>query len=259
MGIEGFAEAAALLFPELRVAAVEDVEFLAPFKFYRGEPRTFTIEVLFPLEGDEIVAEARLVGRRTLPGQPEQETVHFKARVRLTEAPLVDRNAPVPLSVPTTANGNTVHAADIYRVYFHGPAYQVMDSAWRDGDAVAGRFAGSLPPDHKPQELPTLMEPRLIELCFQTAGIGELGTSGRMALPLKVDRVTPLRPANGNGPLFAVARPANGNGGDGGIDAYVVDGEGNLYMSLSGYRTVELPGGLEASRIAPFKTALEKI
>jgi Polyketide synthase dehydratase len=239
------------------VAAVEDVEFLAPFKFYRGEPRTFTIEVRFPLQGDEVVAEARLVGRRTLPGQTEpQETVHFKARVRLTPEISAGQDAAVPLSVPTMANGNTVEAMDIYRVYFHGPAYQVMDSAWRDGDGVTGRFAGSLPPDHQPQELPTLMEPRLIELCFQTAGIGELGTSGRMALPLRVDRVTPLRPANGDGPLFAVAKPANRDGGDGGVDAYVVDGKGNLYMSLSGYHTVELPGGLEADRIAPLKAAI---
>ena len=31
--------------------------------------------------------------------------------------------------------------------------------------------------------------PRLIELCFQTAGIWELGTTGRMALPSHIDRV----------------------------------------------------------------------
>ena len=40
MGIEAFAETAALLFPDLKVAAVEDVELLAPFKLYRDEPRT---------------------------------------------------------------------------------------------------------------------------------------------------------------------------------------------------------------------------
>jgi hypothetical protein len=43
MGIEGFAEAARLLAPDRHVTAVEDVAFLAPFKFYRGEPRTVTI------------------------------------------------------------------------------------------------------------------------------------------------------------------------------------------------------------------------
>ncbi|HEY4592652.1 MAG TPA: polyketide synthase dehydratase domain-containing protein, partial [Thermoanaerobaculia bacterium] len=250
MGIEAFAEAATLLFPELRVAAVEDVEFLAPFKFYRGEPRTFTIEVHFPLVGEEVVAEARMIGRRILPGQAEpQETVHFRARVRLApEAPDAAEAAHVP-AVETAAVG----AEDIYRIYFHGPAYQVMESAWRDGDGVAGRLAGPLPPDHRPEEPPTLMDPRLIELCFQTAGVGELGVSGRMALPQHVDRVRTLRrPVERNGPLFAVARP-----GDGGTDAYVVDGEGRLYLSLSGYRTVEMPGGLAADLVAPLRAAME--
>ena len=41
MGMEAFAEVGALLAPPgLRVAAVEDVAFLAPVKFYRDEPRT---------------------------------------------------------------------------------------------------------------------------------------------------------------------------------------------------------------------------
>jgi hypothetical protein len=254
MGIEGFAEAATLLFPDLRVAAVEDVEFLAPFKFYRGEPRTFTLQVLFPLEGEAIVADARLLGRRTLPGQAEpQVTVHFKARVRL--APEAPAEVAGEVHVPA-AQGEAVGAADIYRIYFHGPAYRVVDSAWRDGEAIAGRLAGALPPDHRPEELPTLMEPRLIELCFQTAGLGELGSRGRMGLPLRVDRVSTLRhPASIEAPLFAVARPANG---DGAVDAYVVDGEGHLVLSLSGYRTVELPGGLAAARIAPLRAALAR-
>ncbi len=84
MGIEAFAEAAAALVPGFRVAAVEDVDFLAPFKFYRDEPRTVRVEAILRPAGDGVEAECRLVGRRTLPGQAEpQETVHFRARVRL--------------------------------------------------------------------------------------------------------------------------------------------------------------------------------
>ena len=32
--------------PGLRVAAVEDVAFLAPVKFYRDEPRTLTVSAV---------------------------------------------------------------------------------------------------------------------------------------------------------------------------------------------------------------------
>ena len=44
MGIEAFAEAAALAAPEgYRVGGVEEVSFLSPVKFFRDEPRTVTI------------------------------------------------------------------------------------------------------------------------------------------------------------------------------------------------------------------------
>ena len=51
MGIEGFAEAALSIAPGWQVEAVEDIEFLAPFKFYRGEPRPVTIEARVPSRG----------------------------------------------------------------------------------------------------------------------------------------------------------------------------------------------------------------
>ena len=38
----------------------------------------------------------------------------------------------------------------IYRVYFHGPAYQVLAGVWRDGDATVGELAADLPPNHAP-------------------------------------------------------------------------------------------------------------
>jgi hypothetical protein len=43
MGIEAFAEAASFLLPGWQVATIEDVNFQAPFKFYRSEPRTLTV------------------------------------------------------------------------------------------------------------------------------------------------------------------------------------------------------------------------
>ena len=94
MGIEAFAEAALRVLPGWHVDAVEDVNFLAPFKFYKSEPRTMTIEAEFHPEGDAVVADCRLTGRRMLPNQAEpQITTHFTARVRLTQ------QAPVAVDV----------------------------------------------------------------------------------------------------------------------------------------------------------------
>ena len=88
MGMETFAEAARLLAPDLHIAAIENVDFRAPLKFYRDEPRTVTVTALLRPDGDDLVAECRLSAERTLPGADQpQRTVHFTGSVRLTANP----------------------------------------------------------------------------------------------------------------------------------------------------------------------------
>ena len=90
MGMEAFAEAARLLAPDWHVAAVENVDFRAPLKFYRDEPRTLTITALLRPDGDDLVAECRLSAERKVPGAEQpQQTVHFTGSVRLTAEPPV--------------------------------------------------------------------------------------------------------------------------------------------------------------------------
>ncbi|HYF24765.1 MAG TPA: SDR family NAD(P)-dependent oxidoreductase, partial [Baekduia sp.] len=250
MGMEGFAEVAHAMVPGWAVGAVEDIELLAPVKFYRDEPRVLELRALLRDAGDgTLVADCRLLGRRTLPGQGETETVHFTGRAVLT------RQAPAPPTVQAPGNGGTtVGHDDVYRVFFHGPAYQVLDRAWRSNGHVVGELAPDLPPQHEPPGMPTELVPRLIELCFQTAGILEIGTTGRMALPTHVDRVVRFAGADDPGRLFAVVEPrADGTG----ADALVVDETGRARIRLEGYRTIELPGGLDADALAPLRTAMK--
>jgi hypothetical protein len=147
----------------------------------------------------------------------------------------------IPLGKP---DGSVIEAADIYRLYFHGPAYQVVERAWWDGNRIVGLMNQSLPDNHRPSERPTLMAPRLIELCFQTAGLWEMGVQGRMGLPQHIDRVSLLRaPELAEGRLYAVVTPHPDQAS---FDAEVVDAKGNRYLHLNGYRTVALPGGIAA-------------
>ena len=60
MGIEAFAEAALCLLPGWHVAAIEEVNFLAPFKFYRNEPRAVTIEAVIRPQGETLLARVPL-------------------------------------------------------------------------------------------------------------------------------------------------------------------------------------------------------
>jgi len=251
MGIEAFAELARLPLPGREVTAIEDIAFLAPFKLYRDQPRTAVLEARFEPDGDDVLARCRLLGVRALAGRPEpQVTTHFEATVRLGRSQPAVPGGPAP-SQP--GERLVVGSADIYRVYFHGPAYRVLDSAWREDGRVVGRGAGDLPQDHVPAERRLLARPRLIELCFQTAGVWELGTAGRLGLPARVDRVTTAPgPEAGAGPLEAVVTAAAG--GDG-FDAVVVDGEGRALVRVEGYRTVALPAGPADDLLAPFRAA----
>jgi hypothetical protein len=129
----------------------------------------------------------------------------------------------------------------------------VLDRAWRDNGHVVGRLAGALPADHEPPGSPIEFVPRLIELCFQTAGVWELGTAGRMALPTRVERVVRYAGADAPGALWAVVSPRDG--GDG-VDAEVVDEAGRVRVRLEGYRTIDLPGGVDAEALAPIRAAM---
>ncbi|MGA7471715.1 MAG: SDR family oxidoreductase [Candidatus Sulfotelmatobacter sp.] len=253
MGIEAFAEAALCLLPGWHVAAIEDVNFLAPFKFYRNEPRAVTVETTIHPQVDTLLADCRLTGRRSFPNQSEpQVTTHFTARVRLAkQAPKAET---VP--VPGLTAGHVMKATDIYRLYFHGPAYQVVERAWWDGHRMVGLMARSLPANHLPSEPPTLMAPRLIELCFQTAGLWEMGVQGRMGLPRHIDRVSSLLlPAaeSDDTRLYAVVTSDQGRSS---FDADIVDTKGNRYLQISGYRTVAFPGALDAERLKALQAAM---
>ena len=147
-----------------------------------------------------------------------------------------------------------IEAADIYRLYFHGPAYQVVRRAWWDGKRIVGLIAKGLGDNHHPSGLPTLMAPRLIELCFQTAGVWEMGVGGRMGLPQHIDRVSLLRdPDDAERRLFAIVSP---NLRAGSFDAEVVDEKGNRYLQLSGYRTVAVPDAIDAGRLKVLQAAM---
>ena len=250
MGVEAFAEVALCLHPGWHIEAIEEVDFLAPFKFYKNEPRTVTLQSLIHPEAGKLMADCRLLGRRTLATSTEpQETIHFTARVRLC------KQAPeeVTGTAPLLSADAIVNAAQIYRIYFHGPAYQVVERAWWDGARIIGEMSPSLPSNHEPATKPTVIGPRLVELCFQTAGLWQIAAQSRMGLPWKVQQLSaPSAPKPNGDKLYAVVTPHPEQGT---FDAEVVDAKGIRYLRLDGYRTVELPDNVEAE---PLK-ALQRI
>jgi polyketide synthase-like dehydratase family protein len=173
--------------------------------------------------------------------------------VRLSRpAPEAEQPAPEQDAAPLKDAEHSVAAADVYRVYFHGPAYQVVDRAWRYDGGCIGRLAADLPPDHVPETAPTVVEPRLVELCFQTAGLWQAGREGVLGLPLHIDAVRVLAdPVTAAGGRYAIVRPDGDR-----YDCAVVDEHGTVLVYVEGYRTIALPGRLADDARAPVAAAM---
>jgi acyl transferase domain-containing protein len=251
MGAEAFAEVAALAAPGTRVASIEQMDFLAPVKFYRDEPRTLTLSaVVSPAEGG-LVADCALRASRVIKGEDAPRvTTHFTGRVRLSADGQAEA-ASQHDETPTKHAAVTASHDDIYRAFFHGPAYQVLQEAWRSDGCAVAKVAGALPAENTPQDVHTAYEPRLAEACFQTAGLWEIGLAGRFALPAHADRITLLhRPAAGED-LFVVAHPAKG-----GFDCAVVDTGGDVVVRVEGYQTAPVPGTLAGDVQRPIHDAM---
>ena len=123
------------------------------------------------------------------------------------------------------------------------------------GGTVVGRMMHDLPANTAPAAATTLLAPRLIEFCFQTAGIWEMATTGVMALPMAIGRVTTYRqPEQAQGQrLYALVTPMEGGKS---FDALVVDETGNVYVEMHGYQTVRMPGSVTADLLAPLQAIL---
>ena len=145
---------------------------------------------------------------------------------------------------PPEAADMPIGAEQIYRFYFHGPAYKVLDRVRVEGRSAVGLMAEDLPPNAVPESAEELIAPRLLELCFQTAGIWEVWARERLALPTSFRSVIRHRGAEeAKGKrLYALVTMVEATSDAPVFDARVVDETGNVYLELEGYRTVPLPG-----------------
>ena len=236
MGTEAFAEVASFLCPGGVVTAVRDVVFLVPFKFHRMSPATLYLNAVGrPTASDAVQVELQLWSRREppKPGLPAQERLHFRGTA------VVERAAAAGKTVAFQPPAEVTHAADaIYRVYFHGPAYQVLEGVRLEDDGAIGVLRATLPPNAADASAAELVSPRLVELCFQTAGMFEVARRDVFGLPAALGSVRVHRAPAAGARLYADVRSREG----GGFDARVVDAEGNVHVELSGYRTIAVPG-----------------
>jgi len=239
MGTEAFAAVASVLAPGFELAAIEDESFLAPFKFHRNQPATLHLSaVATPAGIGELLVSAELRSIiRPRPELPAQERVHFKARVRLRrdagEKPKVAFKKPA-------AKALTIGKQPIYGVYFHGPAYQVLEKAAVEDGSVVALMAEDLGPNSSPADAATVTAPRLLELLFQAAGLWLIVRKQTMALPTSLERAIFQRsPEEAQAKRLYALVEVREDGAS--FDGKVVDEKGLVYAEVVAYRTVALP------------------
>lgn len=258
MGIEGFSVAARHIASILaakegsyQVARIEDIQFLAPFKFYRNEPRRVTWKANVFREERGLVARVRLESRRALRGQAEEEKIqHFSGKVYLAASQ--ESLQPDHSTVPQWQDQLVVSREDIYKLYFHGPAFQVLEGVSRDGEHVLGKMHSGLP-QITAEKQDFLSLPQLVELCLQTAGVYEVGQTGVLALPSAIGSLTLYQQPLDSAELFAEVRPHKTVDGQYCFDASVIDAKGNRYLEIRDYRTAPLPYSAEVELVQPLK------
>ena len=240
MATEALAELASVAAPGYRVASIENEQMMGAMKFFRMEPRTLYLSATVrPAANGELLAKATLrsVTKPTKEGLPVQVKEHFSATVRLTTAPA---EQPVMAFTLPSADSLPITGAEIYKSFFHGPAYQVIERAGIDGATCLALMAHDLGPNTEPASADSIMAPRLVELCFQSAALWTERVTGAMGLPLGFEKVTAYRQPEEAAGRRLTCVCTTPNGGER-FNATVVDEAGNMFVALAGYLTVARP------------------
>jgi 3-hydroxymyristoyl/3-hydroxydecanoyl-(acyl carrier protein) dehydratase len=185
MGLETFAEAAALM-TGTPPKALKEVRFAVPIKLLRNRPAEIKINARAGSGGTEIRLESDFISPKGL--RLGQTRAHFKAVATSesvsgwTEAlhPILPKNKKYKADAQT-----------IYKTYFHGPSFQVLDGILAlEKTSVLAVFKRPAAPLWKQGAQKLIFHPLVIEGLFQACGWRDIHFDRAMALPDAVGCVT---------------------------------------------------------------------
>ncbi|HLE47529.1 MAG TPA: SDR family NAD(P)-dependent oxidoreductase, partial [Candidatus Thermoplasmatota archaeon] len=187
-GIEAFAETASRLAPGLRFIGARNIEYQLPVKVLRNQPVEVTIHAsVANTERDHTEVGCRLQsvfvnakGERL--GAPR---IHFTGTLLFGKAVEAETDA-TPAGM-----GPPIEAKEIYRQFFHGPSFQVLDSFQSNAEhkESVGVYAWPQAPLFGRSTGAFLTNPMGRELAYQTAGGYDLFVLRALSLPKAVGRI----------------------------------------------------------------------
>ncbi len=241
MGLETFAEAAAAV-TGAPPKALTGVRFAVPIKLLRGRPADVRVKALAlgSGEGCEVRIESDFVSPKGL--RLGQTRNHFKG-LAAAEAPASAWNSGMRPVLPKNRKYKA-DAAAIYKTYFHGPSFQVLDGVISaEKDSVLAVFKRPQAPLWKGQHPKLVFHPLVFEALFQACGWRDIQFDRTMALPDAIGAAIaydnePLDPET----LFLYGVFKGRTEDNRSLyDAWAFDGSYNLVAELRDYAMIPTP------------------
>ena len=185
MGIEAMIEHTQVITGST-VSMVHDVQFMLPIKLHKDNPAILVSE-FNPSE-----SKTSLYTLFTLPNNEKQKKLHFSAKMVTGK-----KQGTYPyhngLDESNIDFGKTLITNDeIYRIYFHGPGFQVLDCVIDKGDSwILGKFNMPSVPlfseESKFNRDSLVSTPLTVEAGFQLAGMLDIVDYQTSSLPAGID------------------------------------------------------------------------
>ena len=233
IGVEMLTQAAAYHLGR-QITCLHDVHFDAPVKLFRDAPLEVQVEVR-PRTG---AVDLLLVSQFTGPGGRMVRREHFRACAHeQPEALPPELATPPALEILGDA---AIGRDDVYRRYFHGASFQVLQRIVSVGENGADAQPLSTPPAWLDQVDSAAFStaPMWREAGFQIAGLWEMVELGRMGLPAGIGTLWCV--ARPQGTCTVEARRISTEARGSTFDVWVRDADGRVCDVMRGYRTITL-------------------
>jgi acyl transferase domain-containing protein/NAD(P)-dependent dehydrogenase (short-subunit alcohol dehydrogenase family)/phosphopantetheinyl transferase len=232
IGVELMAAAAIAARPGSRYVGARDVRFLSPVKIHRDEPLKILVSAK-PIADRQI--RCVLSSERVARTGRQIVADHFEGTILVDHAELVE-------ALPSAFfPDETISRGAIYRRFFHGPAFQVLQDA--GGVARQGLLVDAIV-EHAFIASALVTRPLILEAAFQAAGLHRMAVAGVMALPASIDLVL-LGSHPSDGAVLHLMARATTNAAATAYDVDV-DGPDGAVLRLRGFRMIDtgpLPPG----------------
>ena len=230
IGLESFATVGQAFYPGFSLSGFKDVVFTSPAKFHRGREVKFVCRAQKVPSGElGVVAVKTSLSSKfkaRVKGAKEQDKLHFEAVVLFAGQRRQGLTGDPP---PASA---AIAAGPIYDVYFHGPAFQVLEAGGIEKKSAIGLRNRTI------TDSGYIAAPMLVELAFQTAGLWGIVSHSAMALPAGIGAVEFATNGTGQVPAAAVST----NIGEDLYDVTVVAEDGTEILSLKRFAMARVPG-----------------